>query len=67
MRLLKFPIWNVTVPLGEPEDAVLVAEKLVVVDGQNHPELGEEQFGSTLDDGDGKNRPFEPLSIILLL
>ena len=54
-------------PLGEPEDAVLVAEKLVVVDGQNHPELGEGQFGSTLDDGDGKNRPFEPLSIILLL
>lgn len=62
-RVLAFPILKVTVPLGEPAEPVLTAEKLVVVDGQNQSEYKEEvQFGSRLDEGDVKNRPFEPVS-----
>jgi hypothetical protein len=63
VRLSKFPIWNETTPLDEPEAPVLMAERLVVDDGQYHVELGEEQFGSRLPDGDGKNSPFDPLSM----
>jgi hypothetical protein len=65
IRLSKLPIWNETTPLGEPEAPVLVAEKLVVEEGQNQSELGEGQSGIGLVGGGVKKRPFEPLSMKL--
>ena len=66
MRLSKFPVLNETVPLGDPEEPVLTAENFFVDEGQNQSESGEAQFGSTLEEGEGKNRPFEPVSKKLL-
>jgi hypothetical protein len=65
-RLSKFPIWNETAPLGEPEAPVLVAERLTVDEGQNQSEMGGEpgQSGSALVEG--KKSPFDPLSMKLV-
>lgn len=46
VRVLKFPIWNETVALGDPEAPVMPAERLVVEDGQNQSELAPVQLGS---------------------
>lgn len=53
------PIIKDIAPLGEPVDPVLTAEKVVVVGGQNQPEL---QSGNMLVDVGVKNRPFDPVS-----
>ena len=44
---------------------MLVAERLVVEEGQNQSERGGVQFGIGLVEGGAKNRPFEPLSMKL--
>ena len=64
--LSKSPIWNNTVPLGEPVAPVFVAERLTVDEGQNHPEFGEGQSGIELADEEGKSSPLDPVSIKLL-
>ena len=58
------PIWNKTVPLGDPALSSLVADRLCVEEGQNQPP----QVGRVLlIDLASKNNPFDPLSIKLLL
>ena len=54
------PIMKVTDPVGEEVYPSLTAEKLVVVAGQNHDD--DVHVGNSVDDGDVKNRPFEPVS-----
>ena len=65
-RLMALLISNETVSLGEPVDPLLVAERLVVDDGQNQPAKGPVHAVRTLG-GAGKYNPFEPLSMKLWL
>ena len=58
-----FSISTETTSLGEPEAPVLVAEKPVGYEGQNHIESGAAQSGRRLNEGVGKNKPSEPLSM----
>ncbi len=66
VRLTRLPIEKETRPLGEPEAPILTAERSVSAGGQNHDELGKRQDGSRLVEGEGKNNPFDPVSMKLL-
>ena len=63
VRSVRLPIWNGTTPLGAPDAAVLVAERLSVDAGQNQAVLGAVQLGIVLPAGGVKKSPFEPLSM----
>ena len=66
VRPARLPIRNEAIPLGDPEAPVFMAEKPIVDEGQNQLEFGLVHSGSTLAEGEGKKRPFEPVSIKLL-
>jgi len=63
-RELKLPIWNRTWPLVDPKALLLTAERVVVVEGQNHTDP-DGHMGIMLAEGDVKKNPFEPLSMML--
>jgi hypothetical protein len=67
-RLEELPIWNETVPLGEPPKPLFVADKLCVEEGQKQPwAIPLAQVGRLLIEAALKNNPFEPLSMKLWL
>ena len=62
-RLSKFPIWNETTPLGDPEIPIVVPARVVVEPGQNQAEFALVQLGMLAE---GKKSPFDPVSMKLL-
>jgi hypothetical protein len=64
-RVVEFAMENETEPDGEPAAPLFVALNVVKVDGQNQSEYRPVQLGRAPEEGAGKNKPFDPLSMKL--